>query len=450
MNTILRIGVLLMLGIVVGWWLGRNSASGPVGTGKGGGERQPLFYQSPMHPWIKSDQPGQCTICGMDLAPVYEQSQSLEGGDVVILPGESPRIAGIATRALRRGPLVRTMSFSGRLEADEQLVSYIAAPVRGRVEKLLVNHVGAEVKAGEELARFFSREWLAALAEYRLAGSDALKVAIGERLRQMGMDRATLEASLQTKGELGVPLRSPRSGTVVARKVYEGQWVDEGEVMLEIADLDTLWFIFEVYERDLPWLKKGQKVRVQTPSQPGKELEAEITLIEPTLDGATRTARVRARLSNPRDPATGERLLLNRLFAQGRVELAAPEVVLLPRSAILHPGGEPRVFVEEAQGSYRLAKVRLGREGDEGVELLDGVKEGARVVTQGGVLLDGQMQLNSGFGEEEKPKGEGLCPVSGEKLGSMGEPYRFEHEGRSVELCCKACLEEFLEEHRKP
>src|SRR6478672_8114078 len=69
-------------------------------------ERKILYYQSPMHPWVKSDKPGKCTVCGMELVPVYEGAQPVEAtSDVVLLPPGAPHVASIKTVEVRRQPL---------------------------------------------------------------------------------------------------------------------------------------------------------------------------------------------------------------------------------------------------------------------------------------------------------------------------------------------------------
>jgi Cu(I)/Ag(I) efflux system membrane fusion protein len=446
---------LILIGVAVGgWWLGRQSHS-HSGSGVSAGERHPLFYQSPMHPWIKSDKPGQCTICGMDLVPVYESAQSLDGAakDVVILPAGSPRVAGIASAPAQRMPLVRTLRVAGMVDDDATRHRFLSATIKGRVDKLYVNFVGAEVEEGEPLAEFFSRELLAAISEYNQAGGDGgFRQAASFKLRQMGLaEKQIAELGKRDPKSLTVQILAPVSGTVVAQDVFEGKWVEEGEKMLEIADFRKMWFKFDAYERDLPWLKLGQEVEIRTPSHPGRVFKAPITFIDPNLDEITRTAKVRVELDNPLFEENGRmrRTFLHRLFAEATVQIAAPEALTVPRAAVLWPGGQPRVFVDEGDGAFRLRRVTLGREGDTHLEITSGLTAGEKVVVRGGVLLDGQAQLLNNYEEPvaDAPapvvSAAGLCPVSGEKLGSMGKPFNLTHEGRDIPLCCKACKKDF-------
>ncbi len=437
-----------------GWWFGRQSHSHGTASAASG-ERKPLFYQSPMHPWIKSDKPGQCTICGMDLSPVYESAQSFDAAakDLVILPAGSPRVAGIASAPAQKMPLVRTLRVAGMVDDDATRHRYMAATIKGRVDKLYVNFVGAEVEEGQPLAEFFSRELLAAISEYNQAGGEVnLRQAATLKLRQMGLtEKQIAELPKRDPKSLTVQILAPVSGTVVAQDVFEGKWVEEGEKMLEIADFRKMWFKFDAYERDLPWLKLGQEVEIRTPSHPGRVFKAPITFIDPNLDEITRTAKVRVDLDNPLVEENGRmrRTFLHRLFAEASVQIAAPETLVVPRTAVLWPGGQPRVFVDEGEGAFRLRRVTLGREGDTHLEITSGLAAGDKVVVRGGVLLDGQAQLLNNY--EEPPAdapdaaltAADVCPVSGEKLGTMGKPFVLTYQGREIQLCCKACKPDF-------
>ena len=140
-----------------------------------------------------------------------------------------------------------------------------------------------------------------------------------------------------------------------------------------------------------------QIVNVQTPSLPGETFKARVAAISPNLDAETRSARMRVVLENP------ERRIRNNTFAEGAVELEASEVLAVARTAVLWPGNAPRVYVEKQAGVYEPRSVKLGRCGDADWEVLDGLKEGERVVSSGNMLIDGQAQLDRGLPESDAP-----------------------------------------------
>jgi len=218
-----------------------------------------------------------------------------------------------------------------------------------------------------------------------------------------------------------------------------------------------MWFVFRAYEQGLPWLGTGQNVRITTQALPNKTFTAKISFIDPNLDEATRSANIRVELPNP--PVNGKRELLNRLFADGQVELVAPSVLTVPRSAVLQTGPEALVYIDHGSGGYERRVVQTGRRGDTYQEILTGIKPAERVVTNGNLLIDGQAEMNRAFmppaaaepAAKAKPFPESIktCLVSGEKLGEMGEPYVFVYEGQEVKLCCKDCLKKFDKEPAK-
>ena len=147
--------------------------------------------------------------------------------------------------------------------------------------------------------------------------------------------------------------------------------------------------MFTAYEKDRPLVHERKVVRVRVESLSGSPIHARVGFISPNLDEATRSAHVRVVLENP------GRRLKNKSFAEGTIKLDAPEVLAIPHSAVLWPGGTPRVFVRREPDAYERREVKLGRSGDALREVLDGAKEGEQVVTSAGVLLDGQAQMNN-------------------------------------------------------
>lgn len=354
------------------------------------------IYQCSMHPWIKSDHPGKCTICGMALVAVTAgDSAAASDPDLVTLTPAQATVAGVQTSAVTRGPLVRTLRVNGVVDDDETRHRILAARVPGRVEKLHVNFVGAEVMEGEPLATIYSPEMLTAQRTYveRVrAGSTAFtaseRAAARERLLELGLtaeEVGILEHTLEPTAMVNV--RAPMSGTIVSRAAYEGQYVQTNDRLFEIGDFSRMWFVFDVYEPDLAWVHPGQTVEIALASLPGELLTAPIAFIDPNLDETTRTARARVVLDN-----TGRRLL-HRQTGQAAVRLETAAVLLAPRSAVLRHSGHATVFVANERGAYAAREVQLGRIGDSMAEVTGGLAEGERVVTQGALLLDAQAQL---------------------------------------------------------
>jgi Cu(I)/Ag(I) efflux system membrane fusion protein len=396
MKTFLTILITAALAVTGTWFFLKKSEAGSAPATKA--ERKPLFYQSAMHPWIKSDKPGRCTICGMELTPVYEGDKGFDesgGGNVVALTQNQIQVLHVQTAEAKTRPLVRKLRVSGTIDDNSMRHRALSAYVEGRIDKLHVNYIGAEVAEGQPLAEFYSPSLLQAEREYRQLGGE-LRKNTALRLRQMGLTAEQIEGLDQKPADsLTSQILSPISGTVVAQSIYEGQYVATGQQLFEIADFSTMWFMFRAYEQDMPWIKTGQTVSVTTPSIPDKTFTGKITFIDPNFDEATRSTKVRVELPNPL--VNGRRELLHRLYADGVVELEAPSVLTVPRSAVIQTGLEAVVYIEEKGGAYEHAVLKTGRRGDEFIEVLSGLKEGDRVVTNGNLLIDGQAEMNRAF-----------------------------------------------------
>ena len=388
-----------------------SAVSQPTGTDPSH-PRSVRFYQSPMHPWIRSDRPGRCTICGMELTPVYEgDSGASAEGPVVVLGTNSIQLIHLETSEVSEAPLIRHLRLSGTLEDNDTRHRMISASVAGRIERLSVNRLGQEIRAGDPLLTLYSPSLLAAEREYvalskqphpEPAGTSTdltpILASARQRLIQMGLTPRQIDALKdKSPSALTSELMVPADGTVVLKQVYEGQYVTEGERLFETADFSTMWVQLTAYESDRQWLRVGQSARITTASWNGGVITGQVSFIDPNFDPMTRSTRVRVEVPNPIEATTEgpRRRLLHRVTAMA--EIACVETArTLPRSALLWNGGQPVVYLSLGAGAYESRKVRIGRIGDHLAEVLDGLKPGERVVTQAAFLIDAQSQLQSG------------------------------------------------------
>ncbi len=380
--------VSLFLGGVVGYGVrvpAPSTEAGPVG-------RDVLYYQSPMHPWVTSDHPGNCTVCGMKLVAVHagDAPRKARSDGVVMLSRESVQTVGVETSTVRRQPLKRSLKISGTYAEEESRHGVISAPVEGKIEGLAMSCEGQVIRRHQPLVTLFSKTLLGAAESYKeaaAAGGSGEEIA-RRRLIQLGLSEEQIRMIPQRQADdRYFGLLAPLTGTITRSYVAEGQYVKEGDRLFEIADFTRMWFLFTVYEPDLPLVQVGQWVTLNAPSAPGQTVRARIAFISPNLDEATRSTIVRVVVENP-----GGRLH-NKMSATGFVELAAPEVLGIPRTAVLRTGSNARVYVEQAPGVYEARVVQLGRTGDGTWEVVSGLTEGEKVVVNGNLLMDAQAQL---------------------------------------------------------
>lgn len=399
MKTFLTVLITAALAVTATWFIMRKPDSTTAAT-----ERKPLYYQSAMHPWIKSETPGRCTICGMELTPVYPGEKGFDasgGGDVIALTQNQIQVLHVQTAEAKIRPLVRTLEVAGTIDDNATRHRVMSAYVDGRIDKLYINYLGAEVTEGQPLVELYSPTLLQAEREYRQLGGE-LRKNTELRLRQMGLNSEQI-ATLDQKpaDSLTSQILAPIGGTVVSQSVYEGQYVSTGRALFEIADFSTMWFMFRAYEQDMPWIGIGQTVTVTTPSIPDKSFTGKITFIDPSFNEATRSTDVRVELANPL--VDGRRELLHRLYADGKVALDAPAVLTVPRSAVIQTGSEAVAYIDKGGGAYEYRVLKIGRRGDALLEILSGLGEGDAVVTNGNLLIDGQAEMNRSFMAPPEP-----------------------------------------------
>ena len=251
-------------------------------------ERKIIYYQSAMHPWIKSDKPGKCPICGMDLVPVYEgDSAAMTDTNVVTLSAGNLTAIHVQTETMQRRPIMHTLHVAGRIQKNSATAA---------------------------------------------------------------------------------------------------------------------WFVFDVYERDLPWIKIGQTLEVTLPAAPKKTYTAQIKLhsVEPfadrTLDEMSDSTKIRAQiLDAPVEvPGFEGKAYFSNLHAESHLVATTPEVLAVPRRAVISRGAGPMVYIEKDTGHYQPKPISLGRIGDEYAEVLSGLDDGDKVVINGNLLIDAEAQLISG------------------------------------------------------
>ena len=231
---------------------------------------------------------------------------------------------------------------------------------------------------------------------------------------------------------------APISGTVLIKKAFKGQYIKTGEPLFEMGNLSRLWFHAEVYERDLPDIRIGQKATLTTPTVPGREFEGTVTFIDPNFDSRTRSTKVRIEVDNP--PVNGDqhglqRVLPHRAYAEAEIAANFGEALVIPRSAVLRDGRRSVVYVEKSPGAYEQRSVKTGRVGDEGIEILNGLKEGERVVAQGNLMIDAEAQLRGSIAATQsmsalsKPVGEEFL----KELAQVSEALAADDEVAAVE-----------------
>jgi Cu(I)/Ag(I) efflux system membrane fusion protein len=422
-------------------------------------------YFCPMHPYIVRDSPKEkCPICHMDLAKRKKGAATSEP----LAPGTVSRVqlspyrvvlAGVQTWEVGYQPLAKEITTFGSVEFNETTQAHIATRQKARIVKLFVNYTGQEVKEGEKLALLdvrYSPELTVTLEDLlraRQSGSREREEMARKRLQLWDITDEQIQEFLQTgKVNTQLIITSPIKGHVIKKYQREGNFVDEGTPLYDVADLSTVWIEAQVYESDQALLKEKLPVRATTLGLPGRAFKGHIDFINPHLDESSRTLTVRYRIPNrshqlrpgmyatvtirvpPRQidaltrpvaedwvrhhtldflrhaliapggamTATGLEPLLHTAVSQAALQQGL--VLTVPESAVIDTGSLKIVYREAAPNTFEGVLVQLGpRMAEPGstavyYPVIRGLATGDKVVSNGAFLVDAETRLNPAAG----------------------------------------------------
>lgn len=394
MNNKVLVAAVLLAGIAIGitasrWPLQSESTATTTTTPA---EPVVLYWQAPMDPNYRRDVPGKSPM-GMDMVPVYANAGS-DDDDVVRISPTVVNNMGVRTAAVESGVLSRQVDTVGYVGYDEDTVHHIHTRVDGWIEQLSVKTVGDSVQAGQVLFELYSPTLVNAAEEFLAAlrgKSDALKQASGDRLIALGVTKDEIER-LRREGTVRQRVRTyaQNDGVVAELGVRLGMHVTPAMQVMSIANLDRVWILAEVFERQAAWIAPGQMAEVELDYLPGQVLSGKVDYVYPELDPKTRTLKVRMRFDN------SDAVLRPNMFARVTIHgTETGDVVHVPREAVIRGGRTDRVVLALGEGRFRVQPVRVGIESGDRVEIRSGLAAGETVVISGQFLIDSESNIDS-------------------------------------------------------
>jgi Cu(I)/Ag(I) efflux system membrane fusion protein len=398
-------------------------------------------YFCPMHPQIiRDNNKEKCPICFMPLSRRKKGS----GKPEPLAPGTVSRVqltpyrvvlAGVQTSEVEYLPLSKQLVTAGFVEFDETKQKHVAARVKGRIVELYANVTGQEVKKGDKLAlldvRYSSELMVTAqdLIRARRSRNREQERMARTRLRLWNLSDEQIEKIVRS-GNVNsrLTILSPIEGDITKKYQLEGNYVDEGSPLYDVADHSSVWIEAQVYEEDLALLRIGQQISATTEAFPNQKFSGKVIFIFPHLDQATRTVRVRFNIPNPHfDKKNPQRRLRPGMYATVRIKVPAAQLDLIaptlasrqkaerlaqlrrgralavPESAVIDTGSLKVVYREGSPGVYEGVKVQLGPRmvGPAGATfypIVRGLLAGEKVVTAGAFLIDAETRLNPAAG----------------------------------------------------
>lgn len=329
-------------------------------------------------------------------------------GNVVYVSPARQQLIGVRTATIERRSLDSSIRAVGTLAYDETRVTQIHTKIAGWVERVYVDYVGRLVQRDEPLLDLYSPELVSTQTEYLLAlkarnelgaspvaatrsAAEALFVAARDRLRFWDIPESEIETLERTQEvRKTLTLHAPFDGIVLERNAFPGQYIAPEMPTFKIADLSRIWAFGAVFEYELPLIRLGQRAEIEFPyGTSTRKLQGTITYVYPEVDRDTRRARIRAEFDNP-----GLQLKPD-TYVTFVVGVRGGERLVIPKEAVIDTGVKRYAILAHPNGYFEPREVDVGPPADEYYPLLDGLREGDRVVTSAQFLIDSETNLQA-------------------------------------------------------
>ncbi len=390
----------VIAGVAVGFFTAHKMKGGMAGMTMGTGRVSTALGQAgelgDMKPMEMKERPMQ-DMPGMAAA--------LSGA--VVVPAVMRQLIGVRSAPVGVAVLGQEIRAVGTVGYDERGLTQVTVKTSGWVREVLVDSIGRSVRKGDPLFTLYSPDLLATQEEYLLAvktqgqlatsplaevkaNAVSLVASTRERLRLWDVTNAQM-ATLERRGkaEPVLTVYAPSSGIVMKREALPGKYVEPGMTLYEVADLSTVWISADIYESEVAAVTLNQPASVTFAAYPGETFRGTVSYIYTTLNTEARTVRVRLELPNP-----GLKLKPG-MFGTVTLRTDAARALVVPKEAVLDTGLRQLVFLDRGEGAYAPYPVKLGRRSQDSVEVLEGLKEGDRIVTSANFLLDAESKLAS-------------------------------------------------------
>lgn len=399
------LAVFLVVGFVVGYWDDiKNHVdkwTRPAVPPDSLAHSSDVEYYCAMHPNVVREEPGTCPICSMPLIKRKKGERTELPANVMSRVQLSPQrvaMAGVDVTTVGYRALVRSVQAIGVVDYDQTRLAQLSARVPGRVDRLMLQYVGQQVKKGQSVYSLYSPEVYTAIRDYlqsrkrvnELAakGGAELKMDAGDvynasmqRLMLWGLSREQLDAIDADFDKSGttpthLDIISPIDGVLVEKNVLEGGYLETGSTPFTIADLSNLWLEVKLFENDAALVEVGQTARIALESVPGEIFEGKVTYLDFKLDPQTRTLNARVEVKNT------QMKLRPGMFASVRFDIPLTPQSLAGQIAVKQPttmasATNAPVFAE-ALAKYLVAQKQLTQDSPDKVS--DSLHEAAALL----------------------------------------------------------------------
>ncbi len=429
-NKYIRFGLALSVGMLLGWFIKPSNHRTITSSAHQHIDESnhhtiiPSNNQSwtcSMHPQIKRNEPGQCPICGMELIPLSADEKG-QNPMAVSMSSTAMKLANVQTMIVSSGDAEKSIRLNGKIQADERMLFTQSTHIPGRIEELRVNFTGEYVSKGQVIAKVYSPDLVTAQKELFEAqkiqeSQPALYNAAKGKLKNWKLSDQQINNILTSGKSIDqFPVLANASGYVTQKLVNLGDYIKLGQPIYEIADFSKVWILFDVYESDMRWIHKGDKITFEIQSLPGEAFHGNISYLDPVIDLKTRVAKARVEVRNT------EQKLKPEMFVSG-ILATAPKgkgnSIVVPKSAVMWTGKRSVVYVKNTtdQGiSFMMQEVTLGAELGDGFVIKSGLQSGEEIAINGTFSIDAAAQLD---GKPSMMNPEGGVAMTGHNHGKM-------------------------------
>jgi len=358
--------------------------------------QQQATYVCPMHPQIRQGEPGSCPICGMDL--VLQKPAATDANHAahaITVNGNMQQALGIRTATATHRTLQPVIETLAQVQYPEDAIHHSHIRAQGWIEQLYVRTTGQQVKAGDKLFTYYAPELVVAQDDYLQAwqirhqanGKNLLQRS-ETRLRLLGLTDSDISYLQQhQQSQHRITTYAKHSGIVTALNIRDGMYIQPGDTLLELTNLDNVWLLADITESQRALIKPGMQAHVTVqPSQP--PLATTVDYIYPELDKQSRSLKARLLLKNPQ-----RNLHPNSLLPVSLLAAPANHALAIPRDAVLLSHKGSRVIVRH-DDHFSVRQITTGIQADGYTQVLSGLEQGEEVVVSGQFLLDAEASLS--------------------------------------------------------
>lgn len=299
---------------------------------------------------------------------------------------------------VQRQTINESKQFYGNTSVNTSNIEDIVVRFDGYITFLNASKDYMFLKKEEPLFSVYSNEVQTIQKELHILKNINQKVAQSayEKLIALDIDALELKRMKASNKSLDeVTFYAPFNAMVLQRNINKGSFAQKGKLLLQLANIDTLWFVAKVYQQELPFIKKGMQADIKIDGI-AQTLSSQVDFVYPYVDEKTKTVDVRFVVENKALTLTPN------MFGKVKVTTKSKTALTLPKTAVITKGDKHFVFLSISADEYEPLEVEAKRIGSHMYEIISGINEGEKVINNALFLLDSDAITNSLYSSDNE------------------------------------------------